>query len=68
MTLVTYDHWNISTSCLLQFNLHVLETEQEEYRQQGIPWTDIPYYDITPCIELIESRASGILDLIDGEV
>ena len=41
-----------------------LKTEQEEYRAEGIPWTDIPYNDNKPVCELIEGRP-GILSLLD---
>ncbi|KAJ1085124.1 hypothetical protein NDU88_005257 [Pleurodeles waltl] len=48
------------------FNMHVFKLEQEEYVQEGIPWTRIDFYDNQPCIDLIEAKL-GILDLLDEE-
>jgi myosin-1 len=41
-----------------------LKTEQEEYRSEGIPWTDIAYNDNKPVCDLIEGRP-GLLTLLD---
>lgn len=41
-----------------------LKTEQEEYKAEGIPWTDIDYYNNKPVCDLIEGRP-GILSLLD---
>jgi myosin-1 len=41
-----------------------LKTEQEEYKNEGIKWTPIPYFDNKPLCDLIESRP-GILSLLD---
>ncbi|XP_025064123.1 unconventional myosin-Vb-like isoform X2 [Alligator sinensis] len=48
------------------FNLHVFKLEQEEYVEEGIPWTFIDFYDNQPCIDLIEAKL-GILDLLNEE-
>ena len=41
-----------------------LKTEQEEYKAEGIPWTDVPYYNNKPVCDLIEGMP-GILSLLD---
>ncbi|PAV56154.1 hypothetical protein WR25_13386 isoform B [Diploscapter pachys] len=49
------------------FNQHIFEFEQEEYRKEGIRWTDIEYTDNTECVQLFQSKPYGILRLIDEE-
>lgn len=49
-----------------QYNQHVFKLEQEEYRKEGIPWTNIDFCDNQPCIDLIEAKL-GLLDLLDEE-
>ncbi len=41
-----------------------LKTEQEEYRSEGIPWTDVQFYNNKPVCELIEA-SPGIFPLLD---
>ena len=43
-----------------------LKAEQEEYRQEGIKWEEVQFYNNKPCVELIE-RKSGIFGYLDEE-
>jgi hypothetical protein len=43
-----------------------LKAEQEEYRQEGIKWEDVQFYNNKPCVELIE-RKTGVLGYLDEE-
>ncbi|XP_041980868.1 unconventional myosin-IXAa-like isoform X2 [Aricia agestis] len=49
------------------FNQHVFKYEQEEYRREGIRWTDIGFSDNTGCLQLIEGKPSGLLCLLDDQ-
>ncbi|XP_054286933.1 unconventional myosin-IXa-like isoform X1 [Macrosteles quadrilineatus] len=49
------------------FNQHVFKYEQEEYRKEGIRWSDIDFLDNTACLHLIEAKPSGLLCLLDDE-
>ncbi|XP_013183816.1 unconventional myosin-IXa isoform X2 [Amyelois transitella] len=49
------------------FNQHVFKYEQEEYRREGIRWTDIGFSDNTQCLQLIEGKPSGLLCLLDDQ-
>ncbi|XP_063242383.1 unconventional myosin-IXAa-like isoform X2 [Bacillus rossius redtenbacheri] len=49
------------------FNQHVFKYEQEEYRKEGIRWTDIAFMDNTQCLQLIEGKPSGLLCLLDDQ-
>ncbi|KAJ3156843.1 Unconventional myosin-Ia [Irineochytrium annulatum] len=44
-----------------------LKSEQEEYAKEGIEWTEIKYFNNAPICELIESKRTGILALLDEE-
>ncbi|KAL0821045.1 hypothetical protein ABMA28_005681, partial [Loxostege sticticalis] len=49
------------------FNQHVFKYEQEEYRREGIRWTDIGFSDNTGCLQLIEGKPSGLLCVLDDQ-
>lgn len=47
------------------FNQHVFKYEQEEYRKEGIKWSDIEFLDNTGCLQLIEGKPNGLLCVLD---
>ena len=49
------------------FNQHIFKFEQEEYRREGIDWTDIAFNDNTACLELFNKKPTGLLYLLDEE-
>lgn len=49
------------------FNQHVFKYEQEEYRKEGIRWTNIDFMDNTGCLQLIEGKPNGLLCLLDDQ-
>ncbi|XP_077291257.1 unconventional myosin-IXa-like isoform X3 [Arctopsyche grandis] len=49
------------------FNQHVFKYEQEEYRREGIRWTDIGFLDNTGCLQLIEGKPGGLLCVLDDQ-
>jgi myosin-1 len=49
-----------SHSCMLM----CCTAEQEEYKTEGIPWKDIPYYNNKPICDLIEMKP-GLLTVLD---
>jgi len=49
------------------FNQHIFKFEQEEYRREGIDWTDIEFIDNTACLELYNKKPTGLLCLLDEE-
>ncbi|XP_069697284.1 unconventional myosin-IXb-like isoform X10 [Periplaneta americana] len=49
------------------FNQHVFKYEQEEYRKEGIRWTDIDFMDNTACLQLIEGKPNGLLCMLDDQ-
>ena len=49
------------------FNQHVFEYEQEEYRREGISWTNIGFQDNIKCLALIEGKPSGLLCELDDQ-
>ncbi|XP_069979084.1 unconventional myosin-IXb [Penaeus vannamei] len=49
------------------FNQHVFEYEQEEYRREGISWTNIEFQDNVDCLALIEGKPSGLLCILDDQ-
>ncbi|XP_049872025.1 unconventional myosin-IXAa-like [Pectinophora gossypiella] len=49
------------------FNQHVFKYEQEEYRREGIRWTDIGFSDNTGCLQLIEGKPGGLLCVLDDQ-
>nr|DBA31560.1 TPA: hypothetical protein GDO54_007387 [Pyxicephalus adspersus] len=49
------------------FNQHLFQLEQEQYRLEGISWSNINYSDNAGCINLISKRPTGLLQLLDEE-
>ncbi|XP_044762393.1 unconventional myosin-IXAa-like isoform X3 [Coccinella septempunctata] len=49
------------------FNQHVFKYEQEEYRKEGIRWTNIEFMDNTGCLQLIEGKPNGLLCVLDDQ-
>ncbi|XP_058824121.1 unconventional myosin-IXb-like isoform X2 [Topomyia yanbarensis] len=47
------------------FNLHVFKYEQKEYKREGIKWTDIEFLDNSGCLNLFESKPTGLLCILD---
>jgi myosin-1 len=41
-----------------------LKSEQEEYKNEGIPWSPVQYFDNKPCVSLIEEKP-GVLTICD---
>ncbi len=50
-----------------QFNQFVFKMEQQEYTKEGIDWDFVEFPDNQDCLDLIESRPSGILSMLDDE-
>ncbi|KAJ3217621.1 Unconventional myosin-Ib [Dinochytrium kinnereticum] len=44
-----------------------LKLEQEEYAKEGIEWTEIKYFNNAVICDLIESKRTGILAVLDDE-
>ncbi len=49
------------------FNKHVFSLEQQEYVREHIDWTNIPFHDNQPTIDLISRKPHGIIHLLDDE-
>ncbi|XP_055076956.1 unconventional myosin-IXAa isoform X5 [Periophthalmus magnuspinnatus] len=49
------------------FNQHIFKLEQEEYRAEGISWSNIDYIDNTGCISLISRKPTALFHLLDEE-
>lgn len=47
------------------FNLHVFKYEQNEYKKEGIKWRDIEFMDNSGCLQLFESKPTGLLCILD---
>ena len=43
----------------------VLKQEQEEYRREGIAWTNIDYFNNQIICDLVEQQHKGILSIMD---
>ncbi|KAI8818552.1 unconventional myosin-Ia [Fimicolochytrium jonesii] len=44
-----------------------LKSEQEDYQKEGIEWTNISYFDNETICDLIDSKKSGFIALLDEE-
>ncbi|XP_056428770.1 unconventional myosin-IXa isoform X2 [Hyla sarda] len=49
------------------FNQHLFQLEQEQYRLEGISWSNIKYTNNEGCINLISKRPTGLIQLLDEE-
>ncbi|XP_069836994.1 unconventional myosin-IXa isoform X2 [Dendropsophus ebraccatus] len=49
------------------FNQHLFQLEQEQYRLEGISWSNINYTNNEGCINLISKRPTGLIQLLDEE-
>lgn len=49
------------------FNERILKQEQELYKREGLNVPEVKYSDNQDCIDLIETKANGILTLLDEE-
>ncbi|XP_075058764.1 unconventional myosin-VI isoform X8 [Mixophyes fleayi] len=49
------------------FNERILKEEQELYQKEGLGVNEVHYVDNQDCIDLIESKLVGILDIVDEE-
>ena len=49
------------------FNQRILKDEQELYKKEGLGVKDVKFVDNQDCIDLIESKGSGIFGLLDEE-
>lgn len=50
---------------ILNFSELVLKQEQEEYRREGIEWTDIKYFNNQVICDLVEEPHKGVLAILD---
>ncbi|XP_040284607.1 unconventional myosin-VI isoform X5 [Bufo bufo] len=49
------------------FNERILKEEQELYQKEGLGVNEVHYVDNQDCIDLIESKLVGVLDILDEE-
>ncbi|XP_061602450.1 unconventional myosin-VI-like isoform X7 [Cololabis saira] len=49
------------------FNERILKEEQELYQKEGLGVNEVHYVDNQDCIDLVEARLLGILDILDEE-
>lgn len=49
------------------FNERILKEEQELYQKEGLGVNEVHYVDNQDCIDLIEGKLMGILDILDEE-
>ncbi|XP_069788198.1 unconventional myosin-VI-like isoform X1 [Narcine bancroftii] len=49
------------------FNERILKEEQELYQKEGLGVNEVHYVDNQDCIDLIETKLMGILDILDEE-
>ncbi|XP_064343002.1 unconventional myosin-VI isoform X6 [Camelus dromedarius] len=49
------------------FNERILKEEQELYQREGLGVNEVHYVDNQDCIDLIEAKLVGILDILDEE-
>ena len=49
------------------FNNHIFKIEQEEYKKEGIDWTQVEFVDNADIISLIDANKISIFGLLDSE-
>eukprot|EP00736_Rhodelphis_marinus_P000848 Rmarinus@m.12468 len=49
-----------------QFTHDIFKTIQDEYEQEGIPWSRVDFVDNQECLDLLESKL-GVLSMLDEE-
>ncbi|XP_077444123.1 unconventional myosin-VI-like [Stigmatopora argus] len=49
------------------FNERILKEEQELYQREGLGVNEVHYVDNQDCIDLVEAKVLGILDILDEE-
>ncbi|CAK6969567.1 myosin VIa isoform X6 [Scomber scombrus] len=49
------------------FNERILKEEQELYQREGLGVNEVHYVDNQDCIDLVEAKMVGILDILDEE-
>lgn len=47
------------------FLQHVFKYEQNEYKKEVIKWRDIEFMDNSGCLQLFESKPTGLLCILD---
>jgi myosin-5 len=50
-----------------QFNVFVFKLEQQEYEREGIEWSFITFPDNQDVLDLIETKRTGILSILDEQ-
>lgn len=48
------------------FNEHVIQSEQQEYLREALPWTPLQVADNQDTIDLVESKPNGIIATLDS--
>jgi len=48
------------------FNINVIQSEQQEYLREAIPWTPLKVPDNQDTIDLVESKPNGFISLLDS--
>lgn len=51
--------------CFVANQQHVFKYEQNEYKKESIKWRDIDFLDNSGCLQLFESKPSGLLCILD---
>jgi myosin heavy subunit len=49
------------------FNTHIFKLEQEEYKKEGIDWSQVDFIDNKSIIELIDENKLSIFTILDSE-
>ncbi|CAB3980876.1 unconventional myosin-IXa-like [Paramuricea clavata] len=49
------------------FNHHIFRMEQDEYKAEGISWSNVNYVDNSSCLDLIHAKPTGLFQLLDEE-
>eukprot|EP00516_Mucochytrium_quahogii_P004899 CAMPEP_0203750560 /NCGR_PEP_ID=MMETSP0098-20131031/4778_1 /ASSEMBLY_ACC=CAM_ASM_000208 /TAXON_ID=96639 /ORGANISM=" , Strain NY0313808BC1" /LENGTH=1960 /DNA_ID=CAMNT_0050639919 /DNA_START=298 /DNA_END=6177 /DNA_ORIENTATION=+ len=52
----------------LHFNSHIFQLEQDEYRKENIDFNSITFSDNKPCVDMLESKGTGVFSMIDEEI